>query len=48
MKKSKRIISAILILFMIVGQLSNVFAATIGETKDLVSKRSTKRRIETF
>ena len=37
MKQSKRVISAILIVFMIIGQLSNVFAATIGQTKDLVS-----------
>ena len=37
MKQSKRVISAILIVFMIIGQLSNVFAATIGQTVDLVS-----------
>ena len=36
MKQSKRVISAILIVFMIIGQLSNVFAATIGQTVDLV------------
>ena len=37
MKQSKRVISTILIVFMIIGQLSNVFAATIGQTVDLVS-----------
>ena len=36
MKQSKRVISAILIVFMIIGQLSNVFAATIGQT-DIVA-----------
>ncbi len=36
-RKSQKIISTILLIFMIIGQLNNVFAAQIGETKDLVS-----------
>lgn len=36
-KKGQKIISSILLIFMIVGQLSGVFAASIGEIKDIVS-----------
>ena len=36
-KISQKIISSILLLFMIVSQFGGVFAAQVGETKDLVS-----------
>lgn len=38
-KKGQKIISLILLLFMIVSQFGGVYAAQIGETKDLVSLR---------
>ena len=36
-KKGQKIISSILLIFMIVSQISGVFAAQIGEIKDIVS-----------
>ena len=36
-KISQKIMSSILLLFMIVSQFGGVFAAQVGETKDLVS-----------
>lgn len=36
-KKVQKIVSSILLVFMLLGQFSNVFAVQIGETKDLVS-----------
>lgn len=36
-KKGQKIISSILLIFMIVSQISGVFAASIGEIKDIVS-----------
>lgn len=36
-KKTQKIISSILLIFMIISQFGGVFAAQIGETKDLVS-----------
>ena len=38
-KKGQKIISAILLVFMIISQFGGVYAAQIGETKDLVSLR---------
>lgn len=38
-KKYKKIIASIVLIFMIVNQFGGVFAASIGETKDLVSLR---------
>ena len=36
-KVGQKIISSVLLLFMIVSQFGSAFAAQIGETKDLVS-----------
>ena len=36
-KKGQKIISAILLVFMIISQFGGVYAAQIGETEDLVS-----------
>ncbi len=44
--KSKKIISSLILIFMIVSQLGGVFAASIGETKDLVSLGECARHLK--
>ena len=44
--KSKKIISSLILIFMIVAQLGGVFAASIGETKDLVSLGECARHLK--
>ncbi len=44
--KSKKIISALILIFMIASQLGGVFAASIGETKDLVSLGECARHLK--
>ena len=44
--KYKKIISSLILVFMIVSQLGGVFAASIGETKDLVSLGECARHLK--
>lgn len=44
--KCKKIISSLILIFMIVSQLGGVFAASIGETKDLVSLGECARHLK--